>query len=209
MSRVIELGEASNVSQNDYVLLSSPTLGERRYKASNFVGGDPTPMTLSKIVSAIQPLSSSSPSSAYIWNSNAPLDVTEVISGYLSYDSSTKKFTVLQDFVATLVPWVKCYYSSTSGNYGKLMINNQAIVGFTPQSTQADNLASAVVPWLLKAGDTISVQCSNNKYKGETQATEPGWPGVGIDIYRGVPQSRTEFRSLDKATTDNAYQFIF
>ena len=238
MSRIINLSDATGVSDNDYVLLSSPTLGERKYKASKLVGGDPVLVTktitengtynassddvegyssvtvevsptLTKILSALQPLSSSSPSSDYIWNANAPLNVTEVISGYLSYDSTNKQFTVLKDFTATLVPWVKCYYNSSSGNYGKLMINNQPIVGFTPQSTQADNVASAIVPWALKAGDTISVQCSNNKYKSETQATEPGWPGVGIDIYKGTPSSRAEFRALDMATTGNAYQFIF
>lgn len=238
MANIFNLPEATGVSDNDYIYISGLTNGDRRIKAEKLVGGDPVLVTksitengtynassddaegyssvtveisptLTKILSAIQPLSSSSPSSDYIWNANAPLNVTEVIPGYLSYDSTNKQFTVLKDFTATLVPWVKCYYPSSSGNYGKLMINNQAIVGFTPQSTQADNVASAVVPWALKTGDIISVQCSNNKYKGETQATEPGWPGVGIDIYKGTPSSRAEFRALDMATTNNAYQFIF
>ena len=45
MSRIIELGEASNVSQNDYVLLSSSTLGERKYLAKNFAGSEPVLIT--------------------------------------------------------------------------------------------------------------------------------------------------------------------
>ena len=38
MSRIINLGEASGVSGNDYVLLSSPTAGERKILASAFQG---------------------------------------------------------------------------------------------------------------------------------------------------------------------------
>lgn len=38
MSRITELGEASGVSGNDYVLLSSPTAGERKILASAFQG---------------------------------------------------------------------------------------------------------------------------------------------------------------------------
>ena len=166
-------------------------------------------LTLTKLISAIQPVNGSSPSSDYIWNANAPLTVTEIIAGFLSYDSTTKEFTVLKDFIATLNPWVKCWYSSSSGNYGRLMLNGNTLVGFTPNSSQVDNMASSIVSLALTVGDKIAVQCTNSKYKGETQSTEPGWPGVGIDIYRGLPKTRTEYRNLDKATTQNAYQFIF
>lgn len=39
MGRIIELGEASSVSKDDYLLLSSPTLGERKILTKNVVGG--------------------------------------------------------------------------------------------------------------------------------------------------------------------------
>lgn len=40
MSRITALGEASSVSKDDYILLSSPTLGERKISAKNLgVGG--------------------------------------------------------------------------------------------------------------------------------------------------------------------------
>lgn len=39
MSRITELGEASSVSKDDYLLLSSPTLGERKILTKNIVGG--------------------------------------------------------------------------------------------------------------------------------------------------------------------------
>lgn len=42
MSRIIELGEASGVFGNDYVLLSSPTAGERKFLADNFRGSGGT-----------------------------------------------------------------------------------------------------------------------------------------------------------------------
>ena len=35
--RIINLGEASSASDNDYIMLSSPTLGERKIKISNMV----------------------------------------------------------------------------------------------------------------------------------------------------------------------------
>lgn len=38
MSRIIELGEASGIFGNDYLLLSSPTAGERKILAQNFKG---------------------------------------------------------------------------------------------------------------------------------------------------------------------------
>lgn len=41
MARILTLGEASGISENDYVLVDSPTQGSRRYKAKNFIGGDP------------------------------------------------------------------------------------------------------------------------------------------------------------------------
>lgn len=45
MARILSLGEASGISENDYVLVDSPTLGSRRYKAKNFIGGDPVLIT--------------------------------------------------------------------------------------------------------------------------------------------------------------------
>lgn len=38
MGRIIELGEASSISANDYILLSSPTNGERKFLAKNLAG---------------------------------------------------------------------------------------------------------------------------------------------------------------------------
>lgn len=42
MSRITELGDATGISRNDYVMVDNPTLGARRYRAKNFIGGDPT-----------------------------------------------------------------------------------------------------------------------------------------------------------------------
>lgn len=46
-TEIINLTEASGVSDNDYVMIDSPTLGVRKYSASNLQGGEPTLKTKS------------------------------------------------------------------------------------------------------------------------------------------------------------------
>lgn len=41
MARILTLGNASGISDNDDILVDSPTLGSRRIKAKYFQGGDP------------------------------------------------------------------------------------------------------------------------------------------------------------------------
>ena len=91
---------------------------------------------------------------------------------------------------------------------GKILINNTAIAGFNTNGAAPNEYAVAIMPIHLSQGDVITIMPSNNNYKDYTSATEPGWPGVGIDIYVGLP-SATEYRQLDKATTGDAYNFIF
>ena len=239
MSNIFNLPEATGVSGNDYIYISGVTNGDRKIKAEKLVGGDPILITktitengtynassddaegyssvtvevdfpLQKLLSASQPVSAQSPASEFIWNANAPLTVTEIVSGYLSYDSSTKKFTVLKDFWATLVPWINSADSARSTYcYGKMLINDQAVVGYGNNTTAASQSACGIVTWLLKAGDTISVQCTNQSYKNETVSADPGWPQAGIEIYKGIAKTRTEYRNLDVSTADKAYSFIF
>lgn len=161
--------------------------------------------SFTKVASGIQPITAKS---SCVWNTNAPLDFTDIISGYVSYNSSTKEIEVLKDFDATLVPWVKAYYGSSSENMGKLLINGTSIIGFNSNSSSADTYSTAIVPIHLSEGDVITIMATNQDYKTHTSASEPGWPGVGIDIYVGSP-SATEYRQLDKATTGDAYQFLF
>ncbi len=46
-TEIINLTEASGVSDNDYVMVDSPTQGVRKYLASNLQGGEPTLKTKS------------------------------------------------------------------------------------------------------------------------------------------------------------------
>lgn len=169
----------------------------------NGSGGGSIPFT--KVASGIQPISSTRDCT---WNEEATLNFTDIVSGYVSYDSNTKEIEVLKEFDATLVPWVKAYYGSSSENMGKLLINGTSIVGFNSNSYSADTYSTAIVPIHLSEGDVITIMATNQDYKTHTSAVEPGWPGVGIDIYVGSP-SATEYRQLDKATTGDAYQFLF
>ena len=45
MSKIYNLPEATEVSDNDYVYISSSTLGDRKIKAEKFSGGDPVLIT--------------------------------------------------------------------------------------------------------------------------------------------------------------------
>ena len=166
-------------------------------------------LTLSKVASGYQPVTASSPASDFIWNSNAPLITSQIVSGYVSYDSSTKKFTVLKDFWATLVPWVNAADSARTYCYGKMLINNQGIIGYGNNSIDEGDKGGAILTWLLHTDDTISVQCTNQNYKNTTSGSDPGWPQAGIEIYKGIPQSRTEYRNIDVSNCDKAYSFIF
>jgi len=177
--------------------------GTTYYAGGSNSGGGSTSFT--KVASAIQPISSTSDCT---WNEKATLNLTDIVSGYVSYNSSTKEIEVLKDFDATLVPWVKAYYGSSSENMGKLLINGVSMIGFNSNSSSEDTYSTAIVPIHLSEGDKITIMATNQDYKTSTSASEPGWPGVGIDIYVGSP-SATEYRQLDKATTGDAYNFIF
>ena len=45
MSNIFNLPEATGVSNNDYIYIASPTLGDRKIKAGKLVGGDPVLIT--------------------------------------------------------------------------------------------------------------------------------------------------------------------
>ena len=47
MSNIFNLPEATGVSNNDYIYIASPTLGDRKIKAEKLVGGEPIMATKS------------------------------------------------------------------------------------------------------------------------------------------------------------------
>jgi len=78
---------------------------------------------------------------------------------YLSYNHTTKEFTVLQDFNAVITPWVYQYHDS-QGNLGtgELYVNNTLIGSRYNTGRQYETSVGGIVaPIQLKAGDTIYV----------------------------------------------------
>lgn len=86
---------------------------------------------------------------------------------YLSYDATTGKFTVLQDFYALFIPWTY-NYKSASGSYsnGTLYINDTEVASWqVGQSRSVGYFRGLPVIRELQAGDTFySYTPSSNGY---------------------------------------------
>jgi hypothetical protein len=85
---------------------------------------------------------------------------------FLSYDSTTKKFTVLQDFDALIVPWV--YSWKTAGSTtseGKFYINDVQMVYFKCITKNIGNIAGQpFAAHLLKDDEMWSNRPNTNGY---------------------------------------------
>ena len=83
---------------------------------------------------------------------------------YLSYDSTTKKFTVLQDFSAVVTAWVMNESSSNSGPQGAFYKNNTQIMSFSASNSQGSK-GGKTLPINFVSGDTFySYTPSSNCY---------------------------------------------
>lgn len=79
-------------------------------------------------------------------------------SEYLSYDSTTGKFTVLKSFYALLMPWTYNYMSASSTySHGDLYINDVKADGWSVDYTGADHFRGISYPVSLSQGDTFYV----------------------------------------------------
>ena len=57
------------------------------------------------------------------------IDTSADYADYLSYDNTTKKFTVLQDFTAIITAWVLQDRNAGSAAQGAFYINNVRVLG--------------------------------------------------------------------------------
>lgn len=77
-------------------------------------------------------------------------------SEYLSYSSSTKKFTVLQSFNALVVPWVYQYDEAQSTRAkGQFFINNTKVIAVQCGSTLEGEYAGKAFAYHFSQGDTF------------------------------------------------------
>lgn len=103
------------------------------------------------------------------------LDSGENYDTYLSYNTTTKEFTVLQDFTAIITAWVEQYQNAGSRSQGAFYINNVSVMGLfvTPESTGGSK-AGDIDFYNLHAGDTFySYTPSSN-----------GWPQQHLKVYK-------------------------
>lgn len=107
-------------------------------------------------------------------------------SQYVSYDSTTKKFTVLQDFTAIIIAWVYTYQTyESSRSDGAIYINNAQVAQYEASGTAAGSTGGVYLARNFKQNDTFNVYTP----------TRDGYPQQNLKIY------------ILAAVPDNIYTF--
>lgn len=116
------------------------------------------------------------------------IDEGDDYSEFLSYDSSTKKFTVLAPFTAIITAWVEQDRNAGSHGQGAFYINNTRVLGeFTTPSSAAGSKAGDSDFYALQIGDTFwSYTTSSN-----------GWPKQRLKVYKIEDLPVTDIKSFD------------
>ncbi len=101
------------------------------------------------------------------------IDTASDYENYLSYDSGTKKFTVLQGFTAVITAWVTPYRDGGSNSNGAFYVNDTKIMNFySPSGMGNTGGDSKVIPF--NQGDTF--------YSYTT--SDSGYPKQMLKVYR-------------------------
>lgn len=120
------------------------------------------------------------------------IDSGENYNTYLSYNTTTKEFTVLQDFTAIITAWVKQYQNAGSRGQGAFYINNVQVMGIfvTPESSQGSKDGKTDF-FNLHTGDTFySYTPSSN-----------GWPQQHLKVYKIEDLPVTDIKDFNDENT--------
>lgn len=111
---------------------------------------------------------------------------------YLSYSSSTGKFTVLQDFDAFILPYV-FQYLTPSGSYanGAFYINDTLVIDFAVAYRRYGVKAGYPVITQLHQGDT---------FYSYTPASD-GYPQQMLKVYRMIGANQSDIETLQSMLT--------
>ena len=101
------------------------------------------------------------------------LDEDTNFSTYLSYDTTTKKFTVLKAFSAMVTGWVYQYQNASSYGTGQFVVNDSARMNYQVQSTSAGSKDGDTDVFDFAVGDTFWAY----------QNTSNGWPQQFLKVY--------------------------
>ena len=149
LNRITDYPEATELSADDYVFIDNGT-NSKKYLASK-MGGGGSAVTYERLCYAV-----------YVGDDVEELPTMQTLtqdskfSEYLSYSSSTGKFTVLKDFDAFFVPWVY-QFSTPSGSYayGSLYINDIETITFHVSYKRAGDTAGYPVIRHMTQGETF------------------------------------------------------
>ena len=101
------------------------------------------------------------------------LDEDTNFSTYLSYDTTTKKFTVLKAFSAMVTGWVYQFQNASSYGTGQFVVNDTAKMNYQVPSTSAGSKDGDTGVFDFAVGDTFwAYQNSGN-----------GWPQQFLKVY--------------------------
>lgn len=117
-------------------------------------------------------------------------------SEYCSYDSSTKKFTVLKEFTALVVPWVYSYATASGSNSkGQFRTNNNVVLAsYTAPNRYKDSLAGTNLWHQFVVGDT---------FWNYTPSSD-GYPQQMLKLYRIVNFDFDDISDLLAFSDENA-----
>ena len=102
------------------------------------------------------------------WNKGDNFD------NYVSYDSSTRKFTVLQDFTGLIVAWVYTYQTyESSRSDGAFYINGKQIGQYEATANAAGSKGGSYFTYPFKTGDTF----------WPYTPTRDGYPQQNLKVY--------------------------
>lgn len=94
-------------------------------------------------------------------------------SNYLSYDTTTNKFTVLADFKGLFRCWVENYQSSDTPPRGKLFYNDTEVLDWEASGTSQGATGGNMIEINCNVGDTFYI----------TTPTDNGWAKQYIKVY--------------------------
>lgn len=156
-------------------------------------GGNPTPPSIERLCYCSENSSDSSRSTdhthiAYFDDGTGTITEDTNYSEYLSYDSTTGKFTVLKSFYALLMPWTHNYNTASSTySHGELYINDVSVDSWIVDYVGSNHFKGVSCPVLLNQGDTFYVYTPMSD----------GYPEQNLKVYNiGSASNITAFDEL-------------
>ena len=173
LNRITDYPEATELSDDDYVFIDNG-VNSKKFLAKN-MGGGTSEAEIERLCYIV-----------YVGRdaqeiptiSTATYD--DKFSNYLSYDPTTKKFTVLQDFNALILPWTYNYDTASSTySHGEFYINDTLVDSWDVDYTGQRYYRGKPLVTQLHSGDT---------FYNYTPMSD-GYPQQNLKVYKLGSQS--------------------